>query len=93
MIVRTALLLVLPFLIIGCDDSGVQNQTKLERFVERNQIGRSQDAWLELHNSVGEWERVGLITGYFDDAEGCQDIADLLEREFGRQYRCNPVDN
>ncbi len=48
-------------------------------------------AWLELFNAMGEWERVALIYGYWDDYEGCMDIRNALTAKFERQYRCVPT--
>ncbi|MBY9066099.1 hypothetical protein K1X12_04265 [Hyphomonas sp. WL0036] len=66
-------------------------QAKLDNFVAGNQIGSSNDYWLEMFNLAGEWERVALIYGYFEDYSGCSDIADALMKEYSREYRCIPA--
>jgi hypothetical protein len=48
-------------------------------------------AWLEVGNFMGEWERVALIYGYWDDFEGCTDIANALAARYTREYRCVPT--
>lgn len=75
----------------ACSDNLAAQQNKLDQFVARHQVGSSNDFWLELFNVAGEWERVALVTGYFDDYSGCMDIARSLTNEFGRQYRCSPA--
>jgi len=48
-------------------------------------------AWLEVGNVFGEWERVALIYGFWDDFEGCTDIANALAARYTREYRCAPT--
>jgi hypothetical protein len=75
----------------SCEESLSAQQQSLDRFVAKHQIGQSADYWLEVLNLYGEWERVALITGYFDDYSGCTDIAKSLMDDFGSQYRCTPA--
>ena len=82
---RTLVILLLGSLLASCGDSG----SKLERFSERNKVGDSSDYWLEIDNAFGDWERVALIFAYYDDEEGCSDIASALSKEYGRSYRCS----
>lgn len=79
------------FALSGCDLVLGDGQKRLERHIATSKVGSSNDVWLELLNSFGEWERVGLITGYWDDYAACSDIATLLEGEFRRSYRCVPA--
>ena len=78
-------------LFTGCGDRLERQQAGLDRFVSGHQIGSSPDYWLELLNLYGEWERMALVSGYFDDYSGCTEIAMSLQDKFGRQYRCVPA--
>ncbi len=75
-------------LLSSCEDETVDGLQKFERYVERNRIGRGANYWLEMHNYFGEWEKVALVMGYFDDEEGCTDIAAILHDRYDRIYRC-----
>ena len=65
-------------ILAGCSETGIPKSDK-------------PDAWLEVLNVFGEWERVALVFGYFDDYSGCKDIADALHDKFQREYRCVPT--
>ncbi len=88
---KSAVTLALLLFSAACGDNLASQQKTLDQFAKRNQVGNSADYWLELQNAFGEWERVALVTGYYDDYSGCMDIARSLQSEFGRQYRCTPA--
>ncbi len=48
-------------------------------------------AYLETVNLMGEWERLALVYGYWDDYEGCTEIANALGERYTREYRCVPT--
>jgi hypothetical protein len=54
------------------------------------QIGYSQEQWLEQYSTFGQqWDRVGLLFGFFDDLEGCEMIVNALkETQPKARYRC-----
>jgi hypothetical protein len=60
------------------------------KLVENGKIGSSPDEWIELRNSAGEWEKVGLIFGYFGgEHEECEKaIQGLKKVNYARDYRC-----
>ena len=88
---RSLLGIVSLALLAGCSDDLDAQQRTLDRFADRNQIGSSEDYWLEMLNLAGEWERVALVYGYYDDFSGCSDIARLLMSDYDRVYRCIPA--
>lgn len=48
----------------------------LQTTIKWNQIGVSNDQWLEQHSSLrSKWDKVALIFGFADDYDGCTDIA------------------
>lgn len=75
----------------ACGGNLDNQQSRLDKFVASHQVGASNDYWLEVFNLAGEWERVALIYGYFDDYSGCSDVANALMKEYSRQYRCTPA--
>jgi hypothetical protein len=76
----------------GSDGSEIPGFNGLENQIEQGKVGRSSDQWIEIKNSAGEWERVGLIFGYFDDYDEClKAIAGLKQVNFAREYRCVPA--
>jgi len=75
----------------ACDKSVDDEALALERYAKAHPVGSSPEVWLELHNTFGEWEKVALVVGYYHDRAGCEDIARLLQNEFGREYRCSPI--
>ncbi|MCA8899059.1 MAG: hypothetical protein R3C00_09350 [Hyphomonas sp.] len=82
---------ILTLAATSCHKSIDAEAAALGRYAKHHQVGSSPDVWLELNNVSGEWEKVALVMGYYDDREGCEDIARTLEQEFGRKYRCAPV--
>lgn len=88
---RLLSVLALFGMLAACDGSLDAQQNRLDNFVASHQIGAANDYWLEMFNLAGEWERVALIYGYFDDYSGCYDIANALMKEYSRQYRCTPA--
>jgi hypothetical protein len=60
------------------------------KIVEKGKIGSSADDWIELRNSTGEWEKVGLIFGYYGgEHEECEKARQGLKKvNYTREYRC-----
>lgn len=77
-------------LLAACgSDDGVKGYDALERHVAKNRVGSDADQWIEMKNMSGEWERVGLIFGYYGDADECAKvIAGLKTANEAREYRC-----
>ena len=88
---KLSLLIILGAPLVACERSTDSEVAALTKHVQRNQIGDEPNYWLELHNMSGDWEKVALVMGYYDDYEGCQDIASSLHERFGRDYRCTPA--
>ncbi len=75
----------------GCGEANSQKTelADLETLVKNAPIGGDSDYWIEMENSLGDWERTGLIFGYYGDGEECQKaIAGLAKENFERNYRC-----
>lgn len=74
----------------GCgEQSGVPGFAALQEQVQSSPVGRAADEWIELRNSAGDWERVGLIFGYVNDRDECEKaIAGLHRANPHREYRC-----
>ena len=71
---------------------GYESQIKrLEAAIRWLQVGHSNDYWMEVKNFEGNWERVALVFGYWDDYEGCQEIIGILGKNYARHYRCVPA--
>jgi len=53
--------------------------------------GMSRPYWLEVQQ-YGEWTRMALVFGWFDDQDACAEWADWLHEEYyqrdSRAYRC-----
>lgn len=77
-------------LLSGCEDGSPRAPADLEKFVAKGKIGSDADQWIEMQNHDGEWERVGLVFGYYGDAEECEKaIAGLKKVNYAREYRCS----
>lgn len=62
----------------------------IEDFVSNSQVGDDPDYWIEMRNSFNEWEKVGLIFGYYGDREECEKaISGLKSANDAREYRCS----
>lgn len=83
----------LALLLAACGNADdIPGHDDLVRQVERKRIGSGTDHWIEMKNIVGEWERIGLIFGYYDDYEECtKAIAGLQQANTSREYRCTPA--
>tara|TARA_R110000868_G_scaffold409855_2_gene696274 strand:- start:1295 stop:1597 length:303 start_codon:yes stop_codon:yes gene_type:complete len=90
-ILKLSLLIIVAASLASCERSTASEVAALTKHVQRNQVGSGPDYWLELHNMSGDWEKVALVMGYYDDYDGCQDIASSLHERFGRDYRCAPA--
>jgi hypothetical protein len=87
------LVAVLAFTLSACEETDSEMKS-LEAVIQSVRIGASpgSDQWMEFKNSAGEWERVALVFGYWDDYEGCKDIIDIVGKvNYARQYRCVPA--
>ena len=63
--------------------------SNLEDFVRSATIGEDADYWIEMKNLSGEWEKTGLIFGYYGDQEECEKaIGGLKAANDAREYRC-----
>ena len=53
--------------------------------------GMNRPYWLEMQQ-YGQWSRMALVFGWFDDRDACAEWADWLRDEYferdGRNYRC-----
>ena len=89
------LCLSLVFLLASCsNDELVSGTSKYVTFAQSNQMGRSQDYWLEKRSDFAsaEYDKVALILGYGNDYDGCLDIIDALNRKYPTNYyRCIPA--
>ncbi|HEX8057959.1 MAG TPA: hypothetical protein VF481_14950 [Novosphingobium sp.] len=91
---RLSVITGLTLLLVGCAASSDDESASkgLEEFVSRQPIGGDADAWIEMKNSMGQWERTGLIFGYYGDYEECQNaIAGMKQVNNAREYRCTPA--
>ena len=61
----------------------------------RIDTGINPPYWLEMHQH-GEWTRMALVFGWFEDREICDEWADWQREEYyevdGRDYRCTGAD-
>jgi hypothetical protein len=56
--------------------------------------GNSEKVYLEKNNMFGEWERVGILFGFYDNYEGCNEINKALTEKYpGNIYRCTSNNN
>lgn len=85
--------LPLALLLSGCGSSEeVDSYDAFVKHVQNNRIGKDVDQWIEMKNMMGEWERTGLIFGYYGDDEECQNaISGLRQTNYQREYRCSPA--
>ncbi len=61
-----------------------------DRFVSRNPYGSSKDQWIEKYNALGQWEKVGIVFGFMDDYEFCDDVIKMYMARYPTdRYRCN----
>jgi len=95
---RLICLVSIPLLLSACEQSRGYDQAYddlIEAFQE-NKLGSSTDHWIEMKNIMGEWEKTGIIFGYGDDFEQCQNAIEGLKivsfpRKYPREFRCTPV--
>jgi len=61
--------------------------------VQNHRVGSDTDQWIEIKNAAGEWEKTGLIFGYYvgDNVECQNAIAGLKKVNYLREYRCTPA--
>lgn len=83
-------------LLAGCNQSSetpVNGHDALVAHVEKNPVGTDPDQWIEMKTISGEWDRVGLIFGYYgaDYDECLKAIAGLKKVNYAREYRCVPA--
>ena len=85
------LLSCVGMLLVGCvkQDDAMANTDALISFVHGHRIGTDPDQWIEMRNSVGDWEKTGLVFGYIGDRDECEKaIAGLKRVNYAREYRC-----
>ena len=90
---RSSVPLVLCALILlaGCakQDDPMANTDALIGYVQGHRVGSDRDQWIEMRNSLGDWEKTGLVFGYVGDLDECQKaIAGLKKVNYAREYRC-----
>lgn len=82
---------IIAFSLVFLAGCGVQKSignTAFDYVVKYMQIGSSTDYWL-VKGSFSIDDRVGLIFGYMNDMEGCQDIAASLNQKYPQaMYTC-----
>lgn len=89
---RTILAVAIALALGACSEDLDKQHQRLAKHVRENKIGSSQDFWLVKHNMFGEFERVGLIFGFMDDREFCEEISALYMRKFpADRYSCAPA--
>jgi hypothetical protein len=92
----TILVLLCVAGLAACKEDGneyqVDGYSALEHHVLNNRVGSGVDSWIEIRNALGEWEKTGLIFGYFGDHEECEKAINGLKVEnYAREYRCTPA--
>ena len=78
-------------LLTACGSGGdIKGYDGLVKQVENNRVGSDPDQWIEMKNAAGEWERTGLVFGYYagDLSECLNAIAGLKKVNYRREYRC-----
>jgi hypothetical protein len=78
----------------GCGSKeAVGNSAAFEKYIAGHQYGSAPDQWIEMKSAFsGNWDRVGAIFGYQDDASECaKAIAGLKRVNYARTYRCTPA--
>ena len=88
---RASLFLIAALLCGACSKSEAYKpaSSNLEEFVRSATIGEDADYWIEMKNLSGEWEKTGLIFGYYGDQEECRKaIGGLKAANDAREYRC-----
>lgn len=89
---RLAIAVALAAGLTGCQESYEDQSESFRKQVAKKQLGSSADHWLVKRNIFDQDERVGLIFGFTDDAEFCQEIAELYMRKHnGDTYKCRPA--
>jgi hypothetical protein len=54
----------------------------------------SEKVYLEKYTLLGEWERVAIMFGYFNNYDACMEINTALTDKYpGNIYRCTPNSN
>jgi len=50
---------------------------------------KRESVYLEKYTLLGEWERVAIMFGYYDNFEACLEINNALTEKYpGNVYRC-----
>ena len=78
----------------GCSGSSYDARlASLAKHLRGKQIGDSTDHWIEKYSTLAnEWQRTGVIFGYSDDYEACEDfIRGLVAQYPTNRYRCVPA--
>lgn len=85
-------MVVVMMTLAACGETYDRQMSALETAVRWIKVGHSNDYWMEMKNAMGEWERLALVFGYWNDYEGCQDIIEVLgKKNYAREYRCVPA--
>lgn len=96
---RASFGLVFAILLAACSegplDLGERTSETFESYIKQKPVGEGGDYWIEIRNALGQWERVGLMFGYFT-TEGarieCENaIVGLKKVNYDREYRCEPA--
>ena len=92
---RFALILSLALLgacrLDDADEIDIQNMEAFESFIAKRPVGEDGgNAWIEVRNSFGEWEKIALVFGFWgDDLQGCDALVTHINNSQGRSYRCS----
>lgn len=85
------LLLLVPLLLVGCNNDYESQRSKVEKLFSSNKIGLSTDFYL-VKSSFGTPDRVAVVFGFMDDGAFCNEIATMyMNRYPSDQYYCAPA--
>ncbi|MCV6547357.1 MAG: hypothetical protein OIF56_08770 [Cohaesibacter sp.] len=83
----SVIILSITLILSSCMDQTPEE--KLGNLMKGNQIGFTEDVWLEKRVWDGSWTRVALFFGYVGDYETCEDMSNLYVLKYPlAKYRC-----
>ena len=80
------LLIMLALLAVGCAEDKYEEFYKA---VERTEKGK-ESVWLEV-DAMSETDKTVLFFGYYDNMLACEETAEMYKERYGRNYRCQRV--
>ncbi len=82
------LFIIVALLAVGCAEDKYEEFYKAVKRTEKGQ----ESVWLEVDATLGT-DKTVLFFGYYDNMLACEETAEMYEERYGRNYRCQRVED